>query len=854
MEKEWAAIPSPASRSKPMVLAGIITVALSVCILMIRDVIPFGCSNVYAVTDFQSQYYVFANLFRQVVASGRGFSYLWELGLGDNAWVWLCYYLFDPTNLLYLIVPESWLQGLMVFLMVLKTGLCSMTMCWYLQHRFIRNTYLAPVFGVAYGFSQYIVSYQANIMWLDLLILAPLVFYSLERLVYKGTGGWYTFLLGYSILTNYYMGFILCEVCVLYFIGLVLMESEGTVRFYVDRLLRFSVYSVLAGLLASIVWVPSLAAAGVYSLGDTFPALSSFRSPVQVFSMLRGLAVTDLQKDIPLYCGMGFVLLVPLYFVNTGIDRRKRIVTAGMMAFLLLSFCWKPLDFVFHGMHTTNGLLCRQAFFWVFLVLRMGYETLVQKMWLTKHNVLLCVKLASAWFVGCIVFLDQSETVQFSLLFSGVFLVLYSVCLIEMFSVSMSKKAALVVCVLVVAELGINGFFTAFACSSAKDVSYGYETELKEVGQYMEDDAGGSFYRAAFDFSLGRNAGLLSGVSNTGLFASTSNWRGKLIDGFFGGVYSSVLYLSDGMNEISNDLLSVRYIVVPKDRDLSFYDASPVFETENLRVYERADTVSFGCLMPEQSDCLSVQDAASDAFLGQNEYARSLVGRPVLIEEDAASDVSQVCFTVPDDGYYLLFLKRNDAGAISESKKPEMSADSRSWTQKLYLYYTGSYCGYLEKGNAVRVSFDGSADVLLYRFDTDVLREIHTITQENPFLLTDFSSSAFSGTIDIKAAGRLVLPVLYDPGWHVYVDGKPVSGQAYLDSLLSVSLTAGTHTVRCVYRVPGMETGLYFTGVGIVGFFLLWILKRYHRQLFARKKRGCCHNEWRIEKRGSRRT
>lgn len=68
-----------------------------------------------------------------------------------------------------------------------------------------------------YGLSNFILGYYSNLMWLDCLMFLPLLAWCIEELVSRGHWRKYTLVLGYCIISNYYMGFILCIFSLLYY-------------------------------------------------------------------------------------------------------------------------------------------------------------------------------------------------------------------------------------------------------------------------------------------------------------------------------------------------------------------------------------------------------------------------------------------------------------------------------------------------------------------------------------------------------------------------------------------------------------------------------------------------------------
>ncbi len=63
------------------------------------------------------------------------------------------------------------------------------------------------------------------------------------------------------------------------------------------------------------------------------------------------------------------------------------------------------------------------------------------------------------------------------------------------------------------------------------------------------------------------------------------------------------------------------------------------------------------------------------------------------------------------------------------------------------------------------------------------------------------------------APGLLVLSEIYDPGWHAYVDGRPVDVLPADYALRGVPIPAGAHTVELRYEPRSLRIGLAITGL-----------------------------------------
>ena len=359
----------------PFLLSFFIPIVIMTGIFIQRQIFPFG-DNSFLRTDMYHQYAPFMNEFMDKLKHGGSLSYSWNIGMGSNFVALYAYYLASPINWLAALIPQSLVIEFMTYMVVLKIGLSGLSFCWYLSKHFKTKDLGISFFAIFYALSAYMAAYSWNIMWLDCLILAPLVILGLEQLVKEGKCLLYCLTLALSILSNYYISIMMCIFMVLYFIALLVMESDR--RLFLKRCINFAIYSFLAGGLAACLLIPVLFALQLTASGDVnIPkTLSSYFS---CFEMLARHFVNveveiGLDHHPNIYCGVGVLMLIPLYMANKQISCKEKIVKGVLLFIMLIGFSLNLPNFVWHGFHFPNSLPARQSFLYIILVLTMCYE------------------------------------------------------------------------------------------------------------------------------------------------------------------------------------------------------------------------------------------------------------------------------------------------------------------------------------------------------------------------------------------------------------------------------------------------------------------------------------------------
>ncbi|MBP5282424.1 MAG: YfhO family protein, partial [Lachnospiraceae bacterium] len=216
-------------------------------ILVFNGVYPFGTKTMLD-SDMYHQYMPFLKEYVKMVRAGQSIDYSWKVGIGSNFLALYIYYLASPTNWLVFLVPEKFIIEFMSFFVIVKIGLAGFTSCLFLRSRAtseqnpVMVAYGSLVASVFYAMSGFMAAYNWNVMWLDCVVLFPLILIALHRLVFKGKMGLYVITLGLCIYTNFYISIMICLFLVIYFIYLFIMEKRSF-----SMVWKFALGSLLAG-------------------------------------------------------------------------------------------------------------------------------------------------------------------------------------------------------------------------------------------------------------------------------------------------------------------------------------------------------------------------------------------------------------------------------------------------------------------------------------------------------------------------------------------------------------------------------------------------------------------------------
>lgn len=373
---------------------------------------PFGNKSLMAV-DFGQQYISFFGLLKNAVFSGdlSSLSYSFTKSLGGDMIGVLGYYLMSPFNIFYIILPFQH-YGLAVFLTIwLRYGAIGFSFAYLLVKRYKgaeSKIWMVPLFATAYALSGMLVSYQMNVIFYDAMIMLPLVIIYLEKLLDGEAPYPYAFVLGLTVLLQFYMGYMISIFVVLYACYYVSprLSIEGDwkqkLKTFIHPLFKAFIYSVLGVATASILLVPVffnlLESKGQVGDGMRF----SFAFQINPLDILSKLAIGGYDTtsgwsagpNLPnIYIGaLGLVGFV-LYFTSKEIAKEKRWSAGLVTLIFFISFINEFVSKIWHMGQNPAGFFFRFSWLFSFFMLVLAYQAIIKQIEISQRGKLISVVL-----------------------------------------------------------------------------------------------------------------------------------------------------------------------------------------------------------------------------------------------------------------------------------------------------------------------------------------------------------------------------------------------------------------------------------------------------------------------------
>lgn len=847
------------------------TLTFGIAFLMIMiawimgEIPPFGDRSLMVV-DAVHQYLPFFSEYQEKLKSLESLYYTFSVGMGNNFISLWAYYLSSPLNLIIILFPKQALPIALNIIVSTKIILAALCFAYFLMHagKKPQKNLGIVVISLFYAFSSFTIGYYWNLMWLDSILIFPIIILGFEKMMTKKDNRMYILALLYSFICNYYISFMICMFLVLWFFA---MHFKSIKDFFIKGI-RFAVASLTAAALGAVVLIPAYK--GIMTTASAefeFPkwefygkfadTLRSHLFCSEVMTNQVGDAGTNL------YCGMFTILLAIMFFFLKDISLEKKIKYFLLLVLFIISFNNQKLNYIWHGFHNQYGIPNRFAFLYIFILLIMAYEVYLHREKL-KLSMIVPAYIINMIFVIYFYFNAETTYQLKTYIITAVILTLYLVLFILFRELKVGKKVInYILIVFAIFEMGVNGIFAFHEVGTSEQSYYFGDTKTFEtLKQRVENNETELFYRSDILEPIPVDEATWYNLNSIGIFGSTV--RGELVDimaklGFYTGANE---YLYYGATPVTNALFGVKYVYT-RDNDFVNVDMSHYDREEHISVYKNDYALPIGYMVSD--DILDFDPENNGPFTVQNELCGALSGiEPIFttIYEDIETEIygTNVEVSLRDD-YNATYTKANDSARIDMifkvPKDMDLYVNARgNNVHKIALLIDGNevafdryqgqifHIGNMKKGQLVDIQFNlnngedlrGSLYCYPMEFKEDQFLSFYNVLANQSMKVSKYNSTKIEGTISAIKDGIFMTSIPYDEGWTIYANGKKVETLMVLNGFLGAELPEGDYTIKMVYEVPGFKLGLLTTLCGIGIFYLFCMIEKRRKKLEARKE------------------
>jgi len=842
---------------------------------------PLGESSLLTCDLFHQYAPILAEI-RTKVMSGDSLFYTWNMGLGTNFWTVFSYYGASPMNVTLLFFPQEFLSDGITLMILLRTGLSGLFFSLLLYKKDGHEGSVSLALSTIYALCGYVLAYFWNLMWMDAVVLLPLVILGLYKLFTGDKPRLFVITLFLVIFSNFYTGFFVCLFLVL-FAPVLYLEARQRSVFTLQPVmagLRFAGYSFLAGGMSAVLLIPTIIALkNTSAAGDTITITADLSFTLfDFFSRFLLHADPVIREGLPnVYSGAAILLLIPLYVLCRTIPFSRRMLSIGLVFIIYISMNSKVLDYYLHGMHNTNQLPYRQAFLMCFLLLYLASQVLLHFDGVSKKM----IYYAGMGVLFYLVILSQSGDIQknYWLIFgSAAFVIVYTMILSGFFASEKGRKRAhKAFLYAVILEMFLSSEFALAYIEKTEHFTYAasYGQYAALISKDISAADGGLFSRTVLMPPLTGNDGALYHVKTVAVFASTTPVKFVQFMGGLGfGSNQKFELEAAGLTDVSARLLGIRNTVnfvggksiEESKADGTFTSPAAVLGTSSISASPTEDmmysgyeittdekALPIGFFVPFGSDLTALDSSVSPfeqtnaLFTGMGTQAVYEKGELNLVSSSNIEKSSDMdTYTIMTNGQtssisltpgvssgdtdVLLYL-----GTRQESTVRITRMDGSSGKNTVDIQYPSAgqiiNCGKVsstgEATMTVQVLFSDAVSetfpIYCYSINEEALDSASDALRSQPLTVVSFDSTHLFGSVDFAKDGSLFTSIPYDAGWTVKVDGKTVKTQAAYGALLSVPVSKGFHEIEFSYQPPGFLPGLLISLILTADFVLLCI-------------------------------
>lgn len=794
---------------KKYFLSFLIPLIILIFLFLIKNVIFGDNSILYG--DSQYQYYQLLLDLKRVFEGNSNLFYTFKVGFGSAMLPTIAYYLVSPFNILVNFFSLENMECLFLILVLIKISLCGLTMYIYLNYNF-KNKYTL-LFSTAYALSSYIIVNYFQIMWLDVYFLAPLILLGIDKIIKEKKYLLYGITLFFSILFNYYMGYMCCIFSVLYFAYKYLLNEKKDKK----MIKRFVIVSILAGLMTFFLHLPHLLELLEINRVSNKDYLFNFNIIGVLSKFFIGNKATVNNDFYPyLYIGLFNVILLFFYFVNKNISKREKILSSVFLLILLLSVIIVPLNNFWHAFSYPIGFNFRYMFLFNIVIISICLKSFINIKFVDKkwYYVIFLIMLILS------ILIMYRRDLDYSYIFISLFLIMIYLFIFKI----RNKDAKILFSILVIAELFFNSyiFLDGYHLTKRYYIEGRFEEKEKTINSINDD----SFYRMEFQKKFAFNDPLNYNYYGVTGWLSSSNVNYEFYDRF--GYYTTNNTAFYNHFLVLDSLFGIKYYeslnelpyynLLKKDKVSVFDDVLYGISYQDSYLYQNPYALSLGYMV--DSDIKNSFEC-NNAFECQNELLKKMTGLNEIVYKE--SKVNNQIIIDDKLDFYLLVSDEVRLDGIVDFCIDKIGCYELNATANRSMFIKNNF--YLND----KLQVNSNVDIYMAYFDINKFINHYDILKNNQLNITSFKENHIKGNINVNDNKTLFLSINYDDDFKILVDGKEANYYKLLNNFIGLDLDEGNHDIEIKYEIKGAKLGIMISLISSALFVICIRRWKYER-------------------------
>lgn len=783
-EAEWIRNPEverPDSRGKKILvpLLSFFVPVLLFGLAWANNGITYGGNVTPLVYDMNVQYMPFIASLRYLFSGDYSLLFNWNVNLGGNYLALFTYYLASPINLISLLFDLRDMPDAIYVITLIKIGLCGLNLSTFLRFGVSKGKvrWRDILFASCYALMSYNVMYSLCVMWLDGVLMMPLILLGVEKLLEGKKGLIYFMSIAATFYCNFYISYAVGIFTAVYFLaGVIRRLKKGQVKSFFAAAARFAFLTITAAGLCMPFILPTLkSVSGGYGSFDVSGKPSDEMYSFTLVDLLKKLLPQQYDSleytGLPsIFCGSVMVVLCILFFLQKR-GARHKIAGLLLLALPVAGFLCPTIDFALHGFQYPHSYMYRYAFTFSFAVLLLGYQSLEK--------------------------INLQGKIPF-----------YLASILAMYTV---------------VELVMNGSVliaglheeSNYKVRAVKNLQYDLQKPLADLVRDREEIVRTGFIGT----SRGDCSGIIYNVLGTECFSSTFNDAVNQFMGFMGSESYAQVTTARGNTPFTNCILGIKYLISAEYQNHPYeLIETASYEDYEIFLFENTEVLPIGYSAPVVTDIIQNND---NPFESQNTAAGILgyqnggIYRPLSLDRMTSDDCIQFTFRFEEGEQPYLYI------ANLENEKGEKHSTCRITVDdsiEFYVEYSDALRFFdlsgLASGKQHTISIYNAKQVLdeniiLYALNTTKLAEFVDQKREESLHDIVYSGNRIVGQHTFADNQFLFTSLPNDGNWQVSVDGEQAVTGTALGTFLCVFAPEGEHEISFLYWPAGLTAGLW---------------------------------------------
>lgn len=754
----------------------------------------------FFISDLKEQYSFIFDYYKEILNGNQSILYSFSNGLGGSMYGTFFYYLSSPLNLLLILFSTNYLYIGIVILILLKIGLSGLTMYYYLSKTNNNSSIINLTFSCCYALMSYNMLYYFNVIWLDVVYLTPLVILGVDEIIQNKKSKKYILFLVLSIISNWYISYMLCMFIVIYFIFRLFNTKENRQ----EIIKKFIISNVLVGLICSFILIPV-----IFELlnknGNNYEYSTSFIEKIMFFINNIGINLKDKNNTyyiFNIYCGI-FPLVILLDYLIFVKDKEKTSILV-VIIILLLSLFIPLLTYIWHGFSYPVVFNHRWTFLFSFFVIN-----IVSKKYFLLKTIKNQLLLITPYFIVLLIGVLLDKNIDITLFIINLFFFFSYMKLFNFSVINKKYEMAILILVLIESFIFIKTNFISNISIKKEQNDIEYATYINEKEKFLDK---------INDLNAIRISGMIySPIEKLGI--NTGNVTNFLTtrDSKFYMKLSKIGYISyenetyDNINNcLINSMLGIKYLYGTNLDNYCYKKIDSLnINNKEYYIYENNHNISIGYLINKNKLSLN----SDNSFENLNKFGRLFIDK----------NIYNIIYN--ENGYYQLddndyiCLENIAAKEIKVIINDKIVYEEKYADNNLKIY---SFISVKNEYKNQKIKLDiyvNNKKINNYYIATFNTKNYDYLFEEINGKLENIKidKNTITGDIIVQNENqKLMLTIPYDKNWNIYIDNQKINYSNIVDMFITFDINKGYHQIKLVYFPKYIIIGYVIFILGII--------------------------------------